>query len=96
MDFLTRPTSVHISAEVAGSPDTVDTLEAFDEGFKEAGLVSDEDNVVVADRGFEELVSANFRWVVLDLHCNLGSAEAFFIWVTCEGCLAEEVSAQVS
>ena len=74
----------------------MDTLEAFDEGFKEAGLVSDEDNVVVADRGFEEIVSANFRWVVLDLHCNLGSAEAFFVWVACEGCLAEEVSAQIS
>ena len=66
-------------------------LEAFDEGFKEAGLVSDEDNVVVADRGFEEIVSANFRWVVFNLHCDLGSAEAVFLWVPCECCLAEEV-----
>ena len=52
--------------------------------------------MVVSDRGFEEVVSANFRWTVFNLHCDLGSAEAFFVWVACEGRLAEEVSAQVS
>ena len=59
-------------------------------------MISGEDNVVVADRGFEEIVSADFRWVVFNLHGNLGSAEAFFVWVACEDCLAEELPAQVS
>ena len=71
-------------------------LQCFCKCFKYRSLVSDEYNVVVADRGFEEVVPADLCWIIVDLHCDLGSAEALFVWIACEVCLAAEMSAQVS
>ena len=52
--------------------------------------------MVVSDRGFEEVVSAHLSRILIDLHCNLRSAQALLVWVSCKISLADEVSLEIT
>lgn len=63
------------------------------EGVEKFSLVACEDYVVVADRRCEEVVLADG---LRQFHRDLRAAEALFVWVVCQVCLADEVARKVS
>ena len=63
------------------------------EGVEKFSLVAGEDYVVITDRRCEEVVLADG---LRQFHRDLRAAEALFVWVACEVCLADEVARKVS